>query len=316
MSDILMKVIGDVTALRERLDNAEARAEVDARNTAGLPMYAGLTAGRVLFAGTDQALADSPGLMFNPVANALAVAGAISAGGTLVVNSLGTGGTASIEVGAGGSGNRYAFIDLTGDDTYGDYGLRILRNNSGPNATSDLSHRGAGALRFITNDGGDISLYPGSSRRLTADGSGVLIETAITQQLLVSNTQTGSGGGYSVSLFAAHPGVSFAQGGIGFNFGPLGGGSAGQLVASQGGGVQTWNNAGLWQVGHFSSNGSLQYSIKADSNGAAPRIGFLGAAPAVRQTGGAKTATATYGANEQSMLQAAYNALRTFGFLT
>ena len=28
MSDILMKVISDVTALRERLDNAEARAEV------------------------------------------------------------------------------------------------------------------------------------------------------------------------------------------------------------------------------------------------------------------------------------------------
>jgi hypothetical protein len=36
----------------------------------------------------------------------------------------------------------------------------------------------------------------------------------------------------------------------------------------------------------------------------------------VRQTGGAATAAATYGANEQTMLQAVYNAMRTYGLLT
>ena len=46
------------------------------------------------------------------------------------------------------------------------------------------------------------------------------------------------------------------------------------------------------------------------------KIGFLGAAPASQQSGGAKTAAATYGANEQTMLQAAYNFGRTFGFLS
>jgi hypothetical protein len=45
------------------------------------------------------------------------------------------------------------------------------------------------------------------------------------------------------------------------------------------------------------------------------RIGFLGVTPAVAQTGAAQTAGATYGATEQDMLQKAYNALRTFGFL-
>ena len=45
-------------------------------------------------------------------------------------------------------------------------------------------------------------------------------------------------------------------------------------------------------------------------------IGFLGAAAAVRQTGGAATADLTYSSNERDMLQAAYDCLRTFGLLT
>lgn len=57
-------------------------------------------------------------------------------------------------------------------------------------------------------------------------------------------------------------------------------------------------------------------ALTLEASGSAPMIGFLGATPAIRQTGGAKTAGATYGTNEQSMLQIAYNALRTFGLLT
>jgi hypothetical protein len=45
-------------------------------------------------------------------------------------------------------------------------------------------------------------------------------------------------------------------------------------------------------------------------------VGFFGATPAAQQTGGAATASNTYGTNEQEMLQKAYDALRTFGFLT
>jgi len=58
---------------------------------------------------------------------------------------------------------------------------------------------------------------------------------------------------------------------------------------------------------------ALKLSVTGSSS---PMIGFLGAAAAVRQTGGAATANAIYGATEQAMLQAAYDALRTFGFLT
>jgi hypothetical protein len=51
---------------------------------------------------------------------------------------------------------------------------------------------------------------------------------------------------------------------------------------------------------------------------AGAKIGFLGkvAAPAAAQTGGALTAGAAYTANEQSMIQKAYDCLRTFGLLT
>jgi hypothetical protein len=46
------------------------------------------------------------------------------------------------------------------------------------------------------------------------------------------------------------------------------------------------------------------------------KVGFLGATPAAQQTGGSATAGGSYTATEQSMLQKAYNALRTFGFLS
>lgn len=57
-------------------------------------------------------------------------------------------------------------------------------------------------------------------------------------------------------------------------------------------------------------------TMREEASGTAPMIGFLGANAAIRQTGGVATAGGTYGATEQVMLQTAYDALRTFGFLT
>lgn len=49
---------------------------------------------------------------------------------------------------------------------------------------------------------------------------------------------------------------------------------------------------------------------------ASQKLAFYGVTPVVQQTGGTKTAAATYGSNEQTMLQTVYNALRTFGLLS
>ena len=53
-----------------------------------------------------------------------------------------------LEVGTGGSGNRNAYIDLVGDDTNTDYGLRVIRSNGGKNGTSSILHKGTGDLIF------------------------------------------------------------------------------------------------------------------------------------------------------------------------
>jgi hypothetical protein len=78
---------------------------------------------------------------------------------------------AIINVGAGATGNRYAYIDLIGDTTYSDYGLRIIRNNTGANTTSALQHRGAGTLFLDAQDGGSIVLATSGVNRLTVDGA-------------------------------------------------------------------------------------------------------------------------------------------------
>lgn len=88
-----------------------------------------------------------------------------------------------------------------------------------------------------------------------------------------------------------------------------------------------------WGIGQFAliravldsvagPNGSLRLSVKAagtmterlrlDATG----IGFFGRPPVAQQTMGAATASATYGAKEQTMLQAVYNAVRNLGLGT
>lgn len=58
----------------------------------------------------------------------------------------------SIEVGVGRTGDGFAYIDLIGDTTYSDYGLRIMRGNGGANTYSILQHRGSGNFALETVD--------------------------------------------------------------------------------------------------------------------------------------------------------------------
>ena len=78
----------------------------------------------------------------------------------------------SLEINKFGSGNRYAFIDLVGDDTYTDYGTRLIRNNTGSNTSSVLYHRGTGDLRFTTQEAAPITFYTNNSERVRIDASG------------------------------------------------------------------------------------------------------------------------------------------------
>jgi len=76
-----------------------------------------------------------------------------------------------VEIGSGTSDNHYAYVDLIGDSTYTDYGLRIIRNNSGANTSSVIHHRGTGALVLETLEAGDIKLRTSNTDALIVDSS-------------------------------------------------------------------------------------------------------------------------------------------------
>jgi hypothetical protein len=108
---------------------------------------------------------------------------------------------AVLEIGAGASGNRTSYIDIVADTTYTDYGLRIIRNNTGANATSELKHRGTGALNFTTQEAAPIVFNTTNSPALTIlAGGNVGIGTSSPGEKL---TVAGN-----ISLSAAQPYLS------------------------------------------------------------------------------------------------------------
>jgi len=82
--------------------------------------------------------------------------------------------SSTIEVGTGRTGNGYAWLDLVGDETYSDYGLRLIRYNSGANAGSDLYHRGTGSLRLFADEAAPIVFSTDSTERMRIDAVGAV----------------------------------------------------------------------------------------------------------------------------------------------
>ena len=78
----------------------------------------------------------------------------------------------SIEIGVERTGNGGALIDLIGDATYTDYGARLIRGTSGPNADTNLNHRGTGSLILNAQEAAPILFYNTNteSGRFTAAG--------------------------------------------------------------------------------------------------------------------------------------------------
>jgi hypothetical protein len=96
-----------------------------------------------------------------------------SSGSSIVrIRSQGSGATSGIEIGTSGSGNRWSYIDLTGDDTYTDFALRISRGASGANASSQIVHRGTGGLYFTTQDAAPLYLQTSNTNRVVVLSDG------------------------------------------------------------------------------------------------------------------------------------------------
>jgi hypothetical protein len=101
----------------------------------------------------------------------LEVAGSTRITGSVEVG-YGNNNTNYIQIGNGRTTNGYAFIDLIGDATYTDYGFRIIRNNTGPNTSTELIHRGTGIFNFNATQAADITFKTNNAERIRINSSG------------------------------------------------------------------------------------------------------------------------------------------------
>jgi hypothetical protein len=93
----------------------------------------------------------------------------------------------TLHIGAGRTGNGYAYIDLVGDTGYPDYGARFLRGNSGSNTLTQILHKGTGALQITAVEAGSIALGTSNTSRLVIDSAGKITMPAIPAVYAFSN---------------------------------------------------------------------------------------------------------------------------------
>jgi len=155
--------------------------------------------------------------------------GTLTGGGSTVIS------TDNIQINDLGSGNRYAYVDFEGDDTYTDYALRIIRNNGGANTSSQIIHRGSGDLNLTTADVAAMTFSTANSERvritpvgnvgigITGPGAKLTVRTGGTDpstyddgKVLFASGAFGSGQSYDGGIEFRHDNLT--QGvGIGYN---------------------------------------------------------------------------------------------------
>ena len=94
-----------------------------------------------------------------------------SSGSAAIAINIGTG-DAYLSIGEGRNANGYAYLDLVGDTTYTDYGLRIIRNNGGVNTSSEILHRGTGQFNITTLEAAGLQLGTSNTARLNILSNG------------------------------------------------------------------------------------------------------------------------------------------------
>jgi len=99
---------------------------------------------------------------------------------------------ARLEIGSGRSGNGNSYLDLVGDATYTDYGLRLIRYDTGANAGSRLEHKGTGQLQLFAAEAASVTISTTSTERMRIDAGGAVgIGTSTVSRILHAYVTTG-----------------------------------------------------------------------------------------------------------------------------
>ena len=139
--------------------------------------------------------------IYSPGANQVAISTngvqRISIDSTGLASVGGPTGDARIELGAGATGNRTAYLDLITDTTYADAGLRILRGSTGADSDAEIRQRGTGALSIIAQEAGTLRFLTTNTERARIDSSGRLLvgtSTAVSGADIQAATSLSIGG--------------------------------------------------------------------------------------------------------------------------
>lgn len=92
--------------------------------------------------------------------------------------------------------------------------------------------------------------------------------------------------------------------------------NGGDLILASGTSTGTGFSSVKIQAVTAGTTGTTDRTVATIAEFGNSKMGFFGATPVVKQTGGVATAGASYGATEQTMLQSVYDAMRNYGLLT
>jgi hypothetical protein len=118
--------------------------------------------------------------------------------------------TQVLEIGNGRTGNGFSHIDLIGDTTYTDYGLRLIRNNTGANANSILQHRGTGVLQFTVQEAGSIQFATSNVNRLVINSGGDITFKSVVNTDVTTGT-TSATSTFNTTAYASAEFIVYAS---------------------------------------------------------------------------------------------------------